>query len=128
MQYRVSVNGKVFDVVIELVDSQQGSAALPAPISAPAPVPATPLAASAPATPTPPASGAEERVHSPMPGNIWAIPVSVGQSVSAGECLIVLESMKMENDIVAPRAGVVKQILVAKGTAVETNDILVVLD
>ncbi len=56
------------------------------------------------------------------------IKVSVGQQVAAGECLVVLEAMKMENEVVAPCAGTVKQILVSKGTAVDTDDVLVVLN
>ena len=121
MQYRVSVNGKVFDVTVELVGGQTTvSAAPPAPVAAPA-------AAAPTSAPTAPAAGTDELVTSPMPGNIWEISVSAGQPVAAGECLIVLESMKMENEIVAPRAGVVKQVLVAKGASVETNDVLVVL-
>jgi len=67
------------------------------------------------------------KVESPMPGSIFKIGVSVGQSVAAGDTLVVLEAMKMENDIVAPRAGTVKQILVSPGTAVNTGDVLIVL-
>ena len=127
MQYRISVNGKVFDVTVEPVGESVGTP-VPAPVAAtsvPAPVATTPIP-----TPAPVASGndTEERVVSPMPGNIWEVCVSVGQSVGTGECLIVLESMKMENEIVAPRTGVVKQILVAKGVSVETGDVLVVLN
>ena len=127
MHYRISVNGKIFDVIVEPVGESGGISALtPATttlVSAPVagtPVPTSALVASG--------NGTDEQVVSPMPGNIWEISVSVGQSVVAGECLIVLESMKMENEIVAPRAGVIKQILVAKGSSVETDDVLVVLN
>jgi biotin carboxyl carrier protein len=118
MQYRISVNGKVFDVTVESVGESAQTPSL-------APAAATPALVPAPAVA---GSGTEERVLSPMPGNIWEVSALVGQSVAAGECLIVLESMKMENEIVAPRAGVVKQILVAKGASVETSDVLVVLN
>lgn len=63
-----------------------------------------------------------------MPGKVLSITSSVGQSVNAGDCLMVVEAMKMENEIVAPQAGVVKQILVSQGTTVDTGDVLVVLN
>ncbi|MEG1179373.1 MAG: biotin/lipoyl-containing protein, partial [Oscillospiraceae bacterium] len=66
-------------------------------------------------------------VVSPMPGNIMSVSVSVGQSVKSGELLVVLEAMKMENEIFAPADGVVKQVLVSKGSVVNTDDVLVVL-
>ena len=118
MRYHVTINGKVFDVTVELVYGTPVAALS----YAPAPVAAAPIAA-----PAAPAAAAEEYVLSPMPGNIGEISVSVGQSVAAGQCLIVLESMKIKKEIAAPRAGVVKQVLVAKGASVETSDILVVL-
>jgi biotin carboxyl carrier protein len=62
-----------------------------------------------------------------MPGTIRDISVSTGQSVAAGQCLMVMEAMKMEHEIVAPRAGVVKQILFAKGASADTGDVLIVL-
>lgn len=117
MQYHVTVNGKKFDVVIEQVG---GQAIKPVPQAVPQ---ATPQVAA----PAPSASVADEQITSPMPGNIWQIPVSVGQTVSEGQVVIILEAMKMENEIVAPRGGVVKQILVAKDAAVQTGDVLVVL-
>jgi biotin carboxyl carrier protein len=87
------------------------------------PMPAAAPAAAAPA----PAAAANVEVVSPMPGNVWKLNCNVGDSVAAGQVLLILEAMKMENDIVAPQAGVVKQILVSKGTVVDTNDVLVVL-
>lgn len=66
-------------------------------------------------------------IESPMPGKILSISATVGQQVSAGQCLMVLEAMKMENEMVAPRDGTVKQILVSQGTMVNTGDILAVL-
>ena len=119
MQYRISVNGKVFDVTVESVGGSVGTPSL-------APVFVTPVSSPAPVAS---GNGTDQRVVSPMPGNIREVSVSVGQHVVAGECLVVLESMKkMENQIVAPRAGVVKQILVTKGVSVETSDVLVVLN
>ena len=62
-----------------------------------------------------------------MPGNILAVNASVGQAVKAGDVLFILEAMKMENEIVAPSAGTVKQVLVSKGATVNTDDVLAVL-
>ena len=121
MQYRVYVNGKPFDVVIE---RQNGAGTVRQPADT---APARAYAAPVVAAPPMPVPTADERIVSPLPGNVWQIPVSVGQAVSSGQCLIVLEAMKMENEIVAPRAGTVKQVLVSKGAAVNTDDVLIVL-
>lgn len=67
------------------------------------------------------------KVVSPMPGNVLSINIRSGQAVKKGEILMVLEAMKMENDIVAPADGVVKQVLVSKGATVNTDDILAVI-
>ena len=101
-------------------------AAAPAPVAAPAaaPVPA-PVAAPAPAAA--PAAVAGEAVKAPMPGNILKVNVTAGQTVKEGELLVVLEAMKMENEIYAPKAGTVAQVLVQKGSTVDTDATLVVL-
>jgi biotin carboxyl carrier protein len=113
MQYRIHVNGKPFDVVIEPLGGTPS--ANPAPANVAPPVPA--------AAP----SGNEERVVSPFPGNVLQVSVAVGQAVTSGQCLVVIEAMKMQNEIVAPCNGVVKQVLVSKGATVNTDDVLVVL-
>ena len=101
----------------------------PAPAAAPAPAPAAAAPAAAPA-PAPaaaaPAAG-ETAVNSPMPGSIFKVECSVGQSVKAGDVLIVLEAMKMEIEVSAPVDGTVKSIAVATGATVNTDDLLVVL-
>ena len=94
-----------------------------APAAAPAPV-AAPAAAPAPAAAAPVAG---EAVKAPMPGNILKVAVSAGQTVKEGELLVVLEAMKMENEIFAPKAGTVAQVLVQKGATVDTGATLVVL-
>ena len=134
MKYKVTLNNRVYEVEVEqgeamLIDEYELKApAAAAPAAAPAPVAAAPAAA--PAAPAAaPAAGlaAGEVVKSPMPGNVLKINVQQGQKVNEGDVLIVLEAMKMENDIVAPKAGTVAQIVVSKGTVVETGAPLVVI-
>ena len=81
----------------------------------------------APAAPAGAALAAGEVVKSPMPGNILKINVAQGQKVNEGDVLIVLEAMKMENEIVATKSGTVAQIVTAKGAVVETGAPLVVI-
>ena len=100
-------------------------AAAPAPAAAPV---AAPVAAPAPAAPAAPAvTAAGEAVKAPMPGNILKVNVSAGQAVKEGDVLVVLEAMKMENEIMAPKAGTVTQVLVQKGSTVNTDAPLVVI-
>ena len=130
MKYKVTLNNRVYEVEVEqgeamLVDEYE----LKAPAAA---APAAPVAAAAPtaapaAAPAGGALAAGEVIKSPMPGNILKILVSQGQQVKEGETLIILEAMKMENEIVATRAGSVAQIAVSKGQVVETDTPLVVI-
>ena len=127
MKYKVTLNNRTYEVEVEarqamLVDEYEAYA--PAPAAAPAPVAAAPAAASVSAAP---ALAAGEVVKSPMPGNILKINVTVGQKVNEGDTLLVLEAMKMENEIAAPKAGTVAQIIVSKGAVVETGAPLVVI-
>ena len=120
MKYKVTLNNRVYEVEVEegsamLVD-EYALAVVPA---------AAPAAPAAPAAAAPMAAG--DVVKSPMPGNILKINVAQGQTVKEGDTLIVLEAMKMENDVVAPRAGTVAQIVVTKGAVVETGSPLVIL-
>lgn len=133
MKYKVTLNNKTYEVEVEegkamLVDEYEAYApAAPAPVAA-APVAAAPAAApAAPAAPAGAALAAGEVVKSPMPGNILKINVSQGQKVNEGDVLIVLEAMKMENEIVATKSGTVAQIVTAKGAVVETGAPLVVI-
>ena len=83
--------------------------------------------AAAPAAPAAPAPVAGEPVVAPMPGNILKVAVSQGQSVKEGDLLVVLEAMKMENEIFAPKAGTVAAVNVTKGQSVDTGATMVVL-
>ena len=100
----------------------------PAPAAAPAPAPA-PAAEPAPAPAAAPVSvgAGETPVNSPMPGSIFKVECTVGQSVKAGDVLIVLEAMKMEIEVSAPVDGTVKAIAVSTGATVNTDDLLVTL-
>ena len=101
-----------------------GTAVAAAPVAAPAPAAAAaPVAAPAAAAPV-----AGEAVTAPMPGNILKVAVTAGQSVKEGDLLVVLEAMKMENEIFAPKTGTVAQVLVSKGSTVDTGATMVVLN
>lgn len=105
-KYKVNVNGTAYEVEIEEMTG--------APAAAPV--------AAAPAAPA--ASGAGESITSPMPGNILAVNVAAGDMVKKGQVLMVLEAMKMENEIMAPQDGKVTSVAVAKGAAVESGALL----
>lgn len=131
MKYKVTLNNRTYEVEVEegkamLIDEYEAYApAAPAPVAA-ASVAAAPVAA-APAAPVGAALAAGEVVKSPMPGNILKINVTQGQKVNEGDVLLVLEAMKMENEIVATKSGTVAQIVTAKGAVVETGAPLVVI-
>lgn len=129
MKYIVTLNGKNYEVEVEETEAVIVGVTDAAPAVPAAPAAAPSLApAAAPSAPAAPASAADgTKVLSPMPGNILAVNVSVGAAVKAGDVLLVLEAMKMENDIVAPCDGTVKQILVQKGSTVATDDLLAVV-
>ncbi len=129
--YRITVNGNTYDVAVEEVAG--GSASVAAPASAPAASPApAPAAAPAPA-PAPAAkkaSGGEGSViiAAPMPGKILSVKTEVGKSVKKGEVLLILEAMKMENEIVASQDGTVASVNVSVGDQVEAGNTLATLD
>ena len=132
MKYKVTLNNRVYEVEVEagkamLLDEYEVAApAAPAPVVAAAPV-AAPVAAPAAAPAAPAAVAAGEAVTAPMPGTILKVNVAQGQAVKEGERLVVLEAMKMENEIFAPKAGSVAQVVVSKGSSVSTGDVLVVI-
>lgn len=130
MKYKVTLNGRTYEVEVEagqamLVDEYETYAPV-----APAAPAATPAAAAAPAAAAPAApavTAAGETVAAPMPGNILRVEVTQGATVKAGQLLVVLEAMKMENEILAPRDGTVAQVVAQKGSTVDTGAPLIVL-
>jgi biotin carboxyl carrier protein len=131
-KFNITVNGKSYEVDVEEI----GGNSAPAPIrrqeSAPVAAPSAAAAPQAPkATPAPAPAQAVvtggETINSPMPGTILDIKVNVGDAVSNGTVLLILEAMKMENEIMAPSAGKVLSINVTKGASVNSGDVLVVI-
>ncbi|WP_301860039.1 biotin/lipoyl-containing protein [uncultured Megasphaera sp.] len=142
-QFKITVNGKTYDVSVEEMNVSSPAAA-PAPAAAPTPAPAAPSAPATPAAPAPapkaPVSSAADTpavygpipegaivVKAPMPGKISAIKAEVGASLTRGDVLLVLEAMKMQNDITATADGTLHEVRVAVGDNVKTGDILAVI-
>ena len=130
--YNITVNGVTYTVDVEEVGAN-ATAPVAAPVAAPAaPVvtPAAPVATPVAPKSAPKASGkaGSVSVKAPMPGNIMKVNCKAGASVKKGDVLIVLEAMKMENDICAPQDGVVASVEVAQGATVETDALLVTLN
>jgi glutaconyl-CoA decarboxylase len=131
MKYKITLNNRIYEVEVEagkamLLDEYEAVApAAPAPVAA-APVAAAPAAAPAAAA-APVVTGAGEAVNAPMPGTILKVNVTQGQAVKAGDVLVLLEAMKMENEIKAPKTGTVTQVVTSKGASVNTGDPLVII-
>lgn len=131
-KYNIKVNGNTYEVEVEEVEQNAVPAVSPvvkpaaarvskataAPKATPAPVPAQ--------TPAPMAAGAQT-ITAPMPGTVLNVKVTPGQGVKAGDILVILEAMKMENEILAPTNGIIDTIQVAKGASVKANDVLVTI-
>lgn len=120
--YRITVNGTAYDVAVE----ELGASAPVAQTAAPTPTPAAP----APAAPAPKAAGTAGSivVAAPMPGKILSVKANVGAAVKKGEVILLLEAMKMENEVVAPEDGTIASINVAAGDSVEAGDTLATLN
>ena len=109
--YRVTVNGNVYEITLEVIDKADIKAA-----PAPAAAPAAPVAA--------PAAAGATSITAPMPGTILKVNVQNGSAVKKGDVLMVLEAMKMENEIMAPTDGTVASVNVAQGASVEAGAVL----
>lgn len=129
-RFLIKVNGRDYDVAVEEVGA--GAPAVSAPAVAPAPVaaPAAPVAEAAPAAPAAPVAAVPAdgtKTESPMPGNIIEVRANVGDTVAQGDVIIILEAMKLENEIMAPCAGKVVAVNVRKGDMVNSGDVLFVI-
>ena len=119
--YTITVNGKVYEVTVEENTGAPKAPAAPAAPAPKAPAPAAPASAAA-------GKAGSVQVTAPMPGKILGVKAAVGQAVKRGEVLIVLEAMKMENEIVAPEDGTVASINVTTGSSVEAGEIIATLN
>lgn len=136
MKYNVTLNGKIYEVdvtesdaVVTGISQVPVATVVAAPVAAPAPAAAPVAEAPAEAAPAAvaPVTADGTQVKAPMPGTILAVKKNVGDAVKAGDVIVVLEAMKMENDIVAPCDGTIKSINAPKGSTVNTDDVLAVI-
>ena len=128
-KFKIKVDGQEYQVEMEEI----GAVAAPAPVALAAPAPAAPAAPAVEAAPTPAAPVAStpagaDAMPSPMPGNILRVLVNVGDTVTENQPLMILEAMKMENEIVAAKAGVVSGIHVKEGQVVNPGDALITIN
>lgn len=119
--YTITVNGNVYDVTVE----ENGAGSVSAPVAVPK---AAPAVKAEPKAAAPSGAMGSVKVEAPMPGKILKTVASAGQAVKKGEVLIILEAMKMENEIVAPQDGTVASINVAVGDSVEAGAVLATLN
>lgn len=126
-KFQITVNGNAYEVEVEEIGAGASVAAPVAAAPVAAPAAAAPAAAPAPKA-APKAAAGATAVNAPMPGTINAVKVTVGQTVKAGDNLVILEALKMENEIKAPKDGTVASIAVSKGQSVNTGDLLVSLN
>ena len=130
--YKVTVNGNVYDVVVEEVTSRVSSAPVIAPttpvLAQVAPLPVQVAASTVVKETAPMGTQGAVKIKAPMPGKILKIDVKEGQMLKKGEVILVLEAMKMENEIVASQDGTVSSIDVSVGISVESGDLLATLN
>lgn len=123
-QLKITVNGKTYDVQVEEISA--GGTSTVAPTATPAAPAASPVAATA--APAPIAAGEGEVIAAPMPGNILKVLVSAGSAVKKGDVLLILEAMKMENEICAPEDGTITAVMVNQGETVDSGKALLTLN
>lgn len=126
-KFNVTVNGTTYEVEVEEVKAEGGVKSAPRPAATPAAAPA-PKPAAAPAPVAKAAAGAgEHSIDAPMPGKVIKLVANEGATVKAGEVLLILEAMKMQNEITADADGTVKKFNVAAGQSVKAHESLVIL-
>ena len=126
MKYKITLNDRVYEVEVERGVAEvvkEYDYVAPAPVAAPKAAAPKPAPKAAPAPAAAPA-GKGENINAPMPGNILDVRVANGQAVTAGQILMILEAMKMENEIIAPCAGTVSNLSVQKGSTVSSGQLL----
>lgn len=121
-QYKVTVNGKIFDVNVEEV-AEGATVVQSAPVAVEQP--AVVEEPRQPEVAPQPVGGNVTQITSPMPGNIWKIVKKPNEKVNKHETILILEVMKMENEIVAPEAGTITNILVAEGNKVDAGQVII---
>lgn len=132
-RFRVNVDGQFFEVEVEEITTGTAgpvktAAANPVSSAAPSSVPPAVVAPKQAAVPSKPVTnGTSSSIHAPMPGSILSVKVKEGEQVKSGQVLLILEAMKMENEIVAPKDGVINKIYTTVGQSVSTNDPLIIL-
>ena len=126
-KFNITVNGQTYEVEVEEVKAAGGAAPKAAPKPAAAPAPAPKPAAAPAAAPKATAGAGEHSIDAPMPGKVVKLVASEGQSVKAGDVLLILEAMKMQNEIPADSDGTVKKFNVAAGQSVKAHESLVIL-
>lgn len=126
MKLRITVEGKAYEVDVEVLDSSAAPAGVAAPAASPAPKSA-PAPAAAPAPASAPAAGSAGAgdVQSPIAGSVVKVAVKVGDSVALNDTLLVLEAMKMESNVASPIAGTVREVCANAGDSVQAGQVLV---
>ena len=129
-KFLINVNGNSYEVEVDEIT--EGSAPVSRPAASVRTPQAAPVAKAAPAkaaaSPEPTVSAGQEVIDSPMPGNIWKVLVAEGDIVKAGQTLVILEAMKMENELVSPIDGKVTKVMTSEGAIVNTGDKLVIVE
>lgn len=122
-KYTITVNGTAYEVEVE----DMGGAAATAPKAAPAPAAAPAPKAAAPAPAAKPVAAGSATISAPMPGKVLEVKVKAGDAVKSGDVLMILEAMKMQNEIMAPADGTISDVRISAGQTVGTGDVMIVM-